>query len=536
MKQLRESFFVSILLPVFCLSIFIFYSSFSYIRKQSFEENLNMVKQNAAELSNRMKECDNSLRYLTANYSLQVFLSMNEANYFQINQSAKEISSLLYNVMLTNRYYRKLTVYTDKNVWLSSGVWKSIGEVKQEAWYQAVMNTSENYSWYEDGKVFMTRKVMITYPNSCIGVIKVQLKDEVLENSFSTFHNIPIKISIKDGEKTFYEYGNKTWEKNKKFEYHTNIEKTDWIICYQINQQYYWHYAFIGIWIPVLVVALVLLMVWICMYIFSKRLTKDLFILVEEVNEVQKGDLDIKFQEVSTTEIQMLSKSIERLIYRIRQLIRRVYAKEIEKQNLELNLLQSKMSPHFLYNNLSAINWLALDSEQYKIYEITTEMATFYRTALNKGKNIDKLSIEVTNIKSYLKLQLIAHEDSFDVEYDIADELLQYDVPIFIMQPLVENAIEHGIDQLRRQRGKIKVAVHCEEEWMYIQIFDNGTELYQKIGCCELEEIAFGYGVSNVHKRIQLLYGKQSGVRIEASEKGTLSEVKFCFKQLQIPI
>lgn len=536
LKQLKESFLITIVIPVAFLAIFVFYSSFSYMRKQMVEESISMVKQNAAELSNRMKECDNSLRYLTANYSLQTFLNTEETNYVKQNLKLKEISSLLYNVMLTNQYYKKLTIYTEVNSSMLSDLWEGIEVAYKETWYDFVMKEKENYTWYEDGKIFMARKIMSAYPNRCIGLIKVQLKDEVLENSFQSFQNIPIKILVEDQGKVVYDYTKDTWNNHKKFEYSTKIEKTNWNVVYQIDKQYYGHYMIVGFWIPMLVIVLVLGIVWICMYVFSKRLTKDLFVLVDEVNEVQKGELDITFQEVSTTEIQVLSDSIARLLYRIKKLIRKVYAKEIEKQNLELDLLQSKMSPHFLYNNLSAINWLALDSGQDKIYEITTEMATFYRTALNKGKNIDRLEIEIMNIKSYLKLQLIAHEYSFDVEYKIEESLLQYQVPIFILQPLVENAIEHGIDQLRQERGKIVLSIWCEEEWMYVQVFDNGKELYKKIGTQMLTGEAFGYGTNNVHKRIQLLYGKESGLSIRANKEGTIAQVKFCFQQLQMPV
>ena len=120
------------------------------------------------------------------------------------------------------------------------------------------------------------------------------------------------------------------------------------------------------------------------------------------------------------------------MLGKIKQLIRQVYAKEIERQDLELNLLQAKISPHFLYNNLSAINWLAIDCGGREDLGDHTGDGDVYRTALNKGNNIDRLSVEITNIKSYINLQLIAHENEFDVEYDIDEGLLECVVPIFI--------------------------------------------------------------------------------------------------------
>lgn len=214
------------------------------------------------------------------------------------------------------------------------------------------------------------------------------------------------------------------------------------------------------------------------------------------------------------------------MLKKIRMLIEEVYKSELDKKNLELNLLQSKINPHFLYNNLSAINWIAIEKGEDRIYEITTQMATFYRTALNRGVNIDRLRVEIDNIMSYIKLQLYAHEDSFQAEYEIEEALLDTRIPIFIMQPLVENAIEHGIDTLREDKGKIRIHIFSEDVWLVIHIWDNGKELFGQIGDSELNSEEFGYGVSNVDKRIKLLCGESSGVKIRADKTGTTSEIR----------
>ena len=200
--------------------------------------------------------------------------------------------------------------------------------------------------------------------------------------------------------------------------------------------------------------------------------------------------------------------------------------KEIERQSIELDLLQAKINPHFLYNNLSAINWLALDCGQDRIYEITTEMATFYRTALNRGKNVDRLSVEIANIRSYVNLLQISHENSFDIEYDIEEGLLDDIIPIFILQPLVENAVEHGIDQLRAKRGILRISGYTEGGYLVLSVFDNGTALYDKSGKGAMQISEYGYGTSNVHRRIQILCGEDCGLTVSADEEGTTASIK----------
>ena len=193
---------------------------------------------------------------------------------------------------------------------------------------------------------------------------------------------------------------------------------------------------------------------------------------------------------------------------------------------MELEVLRSKISPHFLYNNLSAINWLAIEREQDDIYEITTQMATFYRTALNKGKRMDTVKLEITNIRAYVSLQLISHDHSFCVEYEIQDDTLEYIIPTFILQPLVENAIEHGIDSLRDEQGKLVIRSYCKDDVLYLEVEDNGKSLFNRIGDTVLGEERYGYGTGNVNRRIQLVYGKNYGLKITASENGTKSQLR----------
>ena len=112
------------------------------------------------------------------------------------------------------------------------------------------------------------------------------------------------------------------------------------------------------------------------------------------------------------------------------------------------------------------------------------------------------------------------------MEYDIDENLMDVKIPIFIMQPLVENAIEHGIDTLRAERGRIQIGISEEDQYIMIKVHDNGKELYQKIGESVMPSENFGYGVRNVDKRIRLLCGSSCGVTIYADAAGTMSEIK----------
>lgn len=540
MGRLRIAFVIVIQIPVLSLGGFIFYSSYTYVRDQRMTESANLVKQNHAALCSWAEQCESSLRYLAGNYTLQEFLKMDENRYIEVNQAMKKVGPVLYNVVLTNQYYERVSVYTDKLFHIDTNLIKNSEEISGESWYREVLENSDIHWWEQDGSLFIGRQIAAAYPVRTLGVVVVELKQEPFESSFQMFQQTPVRVELKDGTDVIFQFASDELSRSAAegkvrwgFEDSRALADTGWDISYQIDRRYYSQNAIVSLWLPMVVICAVLFAVWFCIHLLSGFLTRDLSVLVEEVNKVQDGNFDAVIPNSDIREINILAESMQGMLNKIKQLIRQVYAKEIERQELELNLLQAKISPHFLYNNLSAINWLAIECGEDRISEITTEMAAFYRTALNKGNNIDKLSVEVTNIKAYINLQLIAHEQEFDAEYKIDEHLLDCIVPIFILQPLVENAIEHGIDQLDEGKGRLVVRIRQEEGWMYLEVSDNGKGLYEQIGNAAFPIENYGYGTRNVHKRIQLLYGEQCGLTIRAEESGTVSVIKLNMKDLR---
>lgn len=524
-KQLKKSFVLIIMIPVLFLGGFILYSSFRYVKEERLVEINNRIEQNEIDLRNRMEQSEKSLIYVVSNYTLQDFLQMNPSNYLELNEVAKNVSPLLYNTILSNQYYKKLRIYTDKEYTIMDDLVHSSTEVYEEVWYQQILQSDEIGWYFQDEKLFVAKRIKTSYPVKTLGTMKVDLDTDIFRNSFGVFENVPIYIQILAENEIIYEYGNEEYAFTPGFVRTDLLGNSGWNIRYIISKSYF-RQEIAGILLPMLFIITVLCMVWFSIHMLSKILLKDIVVLVQEVNEIQKGNLDINIKESEIEDINILAVSLQSMMKRIKQLIKQVYIKEIERQSIELDLLQAKINPHFLYNNLSAINWLALDCGQDKIYEITTEMATFYRTALNKGKNVDKLSVEITNIRAYIKLLEISHENSFDVEYEISEELLDYMIPIFILQPLVENAVEHGIEQLRTKRGFLRISGYIDDKYMMLSVFDNGMELYEKIGKGIMQISEYGYGTSNVHRRIQLLCGDDCGLTVSADENGTIASVK----------
>lgn len=525
LNKIRLAFISIVFIPVLILGSFTFYFASRYLNEQYNIESNNIIKQNIIDLNNKISACEKSLIYLSANYDLQMYLLNNDKTYDEQNREKKNIGNLLYNVMLTNQYYKNISIYTKTPQPVLTEFFKPLSQIKSKLFYKKVLNSNKIMWDYEDEKIYIRKVIKTAYPEKKLGIISIEINKLLFTQSFTVFNEIPIQITVKDKNNTIYMYKNTNFNNNIGSQKNEKLANTNFNVTYDIDNSYYKQYFITGLFIAFIVIFFVFSLTWVVIYFTSKTLVKDLNSLVNQVNIIQSGDFDCIIKSSNITEISILANSIQSLINKIKQLIKDVYAEEIKRKELEINLLQSKIKPHFLYNNLSAINWIALEHGQNKIYEIATELASFYRTSLNNGKNMDKLSLEIENIKSYLNLQLISHEQSFNVVYEIDETLCEQIIPIFIMQPLVENAIEYGIEQLRDEKGLIKITVQQNENLINIHIFDNGKELYKKIGENILNTNYFGYGTSNVYKRLKLIYNKQAGLIIKSNNNGTTATI-----------
>ncbi len=189
-----------------------------------------------------------------------------------------------------------------------------------------------------------------------------------------------------------------------------------------------------------------------------------------------------------------------------------------------LLILQSEMNPHFLYNSLSLINWKALEAGKEDISKLTLALSSFYRTSLNRGSNVLTIEQELENMKSYLEIQLCMHDNSFDVVLDVDKGILPYQTLNLLLQPLVENAIEHGIDLLEDRKGIVKITGQMDQDKIYLCVADNGVGIETELLSSILEFKTRGYGVRNVNERIKLFYGEEYQLQIESREgEGTKS-------------
>jgi len=252
---------------------------------------------------------------------------------------------------------------------------------------------------------------------------------------------------------------------------------------------------------------------------FSRFVVKDITALRDNMLSVENGNLEIMVESDSKDEIGSLVRSFGNMLAEIKRLIHEVYESKLAQKKYEMTALQAQINPHFLYNSLSLINWKAIEAGQQDISKLTLALSTFYRTSLNRGSNILTIEKELENMKSYLEIQKFMHEDEFDVIMDIDDDILQYNTLNLMLQPLVENAIEHGVSLKEDGRGYIKIIGRKDESkgQIYLIVEDNGIGIEPELLESILEFKTRGYGVRNVNQRIKLYYGEEYSLRIEST-------------------
>ena len=277
--------------------------------------------------------------------------------------------------------------------------------------------------------------------------------------------------------------------------------------------------------IPIIGMCIVLLVV--LGYMFSKRLVSCLERLTENMNQVLFGFRKVTVHSDSEDEVGTLIRSFQRMMDELNKLISEVYEAKIELQHTEMRALQAQINPHFLYNSLSIINWKAIEAEEDEISKVTLDLSTYYRTSLNRGETITSVANEVSNIRAYLRIQLIMHDDSFRVVEEIDEACFQFQTPKLILQPLVENAIEHGLDPLEKEDKVLTIVVKKVDEKIVFQVKDNGNGMPQEKADEILGIQSPGYGVHNVYDRIKLLYKEKGSMKITSTEgNGTCVEIQ----------
>ncbi len=224
--------------------------------------------------------------------------------------------------------------------------------------------------------------------------------------------------------------------------------------------------------------------------------------------------------ETHITELRTLDTGFNEMAQRVNALMARQIEDQRALHRAELELLQAQINPHFLYNTLDSIAILAEDERAEDVIAMVTNLSTFFRNSLNRGQDVISLGAECAQVRSYLEIQQIRYSDILRYEICVPEELLDCRVPKLILQPLVENALYHGVKN-RRRMGKITVTGEARGSDLLLKVIDNGAGMdekqVQELQSGIYEDKHTGLGLVNVHKRIRLYCGEPYGLSFESA-------------------
>lgn len=257
-------------------------------------------------------------------------------------------------------------------------------------------------------------------------------------------------------------------------------------------------------------------------YYIPLSITRPIRKLSEVTDQVAKGDLSVRFDARSGVEVNRLSDSLNTMIDKINELLEQVTTEQIRLRKAEFELLQTQINPHFLYNTLDTIIWLAEAGKQREVVGMVGSLSEFFRASLNQGKDIISIREELQHVKSYLEIQQVRYQDILKYEIQVPGELDKYLIPKITIQPIVENALYHGIKN-KRGLGRIRVSGKKEEGGFAIQVEDNGIGINEERLHQVRDKIQYRtpaendiYGLYNVNERIRLNFGEKFGISIES--------------------
>lgn len=261
-------------------------------------------------------------------------------------------------------------------------------------------------------------------------------------------------------------------------------------------------------------------------FMISSKISQPIKRLEKVMRKVEQGELDIFVEEKGEEEVRQLSKSFNIMIYRIRQLMDQIITEQEEKRKNQLVALESQINPHFLYNTLDSIIWMAESGNLEGVVNMVTALASLFRISISKGKEIISLRDEIEHARNYLIIQQMRYEDKFDFTIDVNEQILKYKTQKLILQPIIENAIYHGLNKMV-DRGTIQIVGDLSGDKICLKIIDNGSGMAPEIAAGLLNKDSkgrpdAGIGLKNVNERIKLSFGNEYGLEIVSElDEGT---------------
>lgn len=382
-----------------------------------------------------------------------------------------------------------------------------------------------------------------------IGLLAIGIRESDLRSvySASTDENLSLYLTNENGkilsdpsykniltdsilaDNTLYSQGELDGKNNQSLILYHQLSSPGWYMVGEIstNDLLKDSAALITVFISILIVGIGAGLVFI--YFITRNLYRPVSELVKRIGQVSDGNLQVQIAENNFgQDFKHLLSSFNNMVQQIRLLIEQVKEEQRQVDKIKLNMLQSQIQPHFLYNVLDSIHWQAAYNKDKEVSNMLHTLASYYRLSLSKGSDVIPLRQELAMVKDYLTLQNMRYDNLVELDISVEDRWMELPIPKLTLQPLVENAIYHGFRSVSQKHGRLRISSKLINNDVLLIVEDDGkgisTEQALKLNkaIMEYDEDA-GYGLRNVQKRFEIYFGAEYGLHITPNDTGGTS-------------
>lgn len=527
-NKLMLSYMVVILIPFIGWSLYSYVQTNKYLEAQQ-KQSVDVVFNNLVNtLEKQTLDIENYMESFTKNSLINdIINNQYSKTYDKYFDLTNKFDPTVDNMLLLNNKINNVVIYTNGSISESRLMFKPFDEIRKRQGYEKIKNTIDIVWYKQDDKLYLAQQTYNWNDAQTSSVVEMEISSEILFSGLDQKDTYDLQITDRYGSVVFstvdkaHDFSKEPTKKNEVFQKRV-LNSSELCVYMRANLDKALvspYKVFVSLVVIIIISFILLLLMTI---FFSKTFVKRIEYLQKRLPKIVNSDFKIAVGSDVTDEIGDITNSVGSMVKDTRRLIDEVYISKLAQKDAEMKALQAQINPHFLYNTLSAINWEAIKTKNDNISKVATALSSFYRTTLNKGSSVTTVAGELNNIQAYIEIQQYTHSNSFDVEYDIDERLLEYNMPNLILQPIVENAIEHGVDVKNDVRGNIKISISAHDNDIVFIIEDNGKGMsYDEVSQI-LETKVTGYGVRNVDQRIKLFFAENYGLKYESEDtKGT---------------
>ena len=548
------------LIPFLIFSIVSGFVFLDHAQKTAEEHSVQLIHQVSNSMDVYVETIEKMVNYIQLELQDTPFFTMESEGASGWDSETAYIRSVLENVANSHREVAGIFIATKEDLYVSTGMSRiSRDPFQNERWYREASENPEeiqlisvvtgrnivtNRSYSIDDVSSLAKAVQDPETGEVLGVILLDIRHDIIQSSIN---------GVTIGEKGFVfvmdQEDNIVYTPVNGIVYRVNPK---WVKAmepmsvqiqggsYQIRSELspYTGWRTVGVfsmdevmssvntivYILFTCVIISLVLVVIVSFKFSRTLTNPIFKLKRLMKQAESGDLTVRFNFEHNDEIGELGQSFNHMIARIDQLIQMVYVEQENKRTAEMKSLQEQIKPHFLYNTLDTISWMARDYDAEDIVRLVDALTNMFRIGLSHGKDIITVKEEITHVSNYLYIQKIRYKDKLNYVIHVDESLYAIEVPKLILQPLVENAIYHGV-KAKRGGGTITITGVPEGENLVFTVQDNGAgmpqekveELNRRMSERSVLDEQKSFGLFYIRERIQLCYGTGYGVHVESA-------------------